>query len=38
MGRNGSGKSTLLKQIVGLLKPDEGQVIVAGQDTRRDPG
>jgi energy-coupling factor transporter ATP-binding protein EcfA2 len=35
MGRNGSGKSTLLKQIVGLLKPDAGQVIVAGQDTRR---
>jgi energy-coupling factor transporter ATP-binding protein EcfA2 len=35
MGRNGSGKSTLLKQIVGLLKPDGGRVIVAGQDTRR---
>jgi energy-coupling factor transport system ATP-binding protein len=35
MGRNGSGKSTLLKQIVGLLKPDRGQVTVAGQDTRR---
>lgn len=35
MGRNGSGKSTLLKQIVGLLKPDQGQVSVAGLDTRR---
>jgi energy-coupling factor transport system ATP-binding protein len=35
MGRNGSGKSTLLKQIVGLLKPDQGQVMVAGLDTRR---
>ena len=35
MGRNGSGKSTLLKQIVGLLRPDEGQVIVSGLDTRR---
>ncbi|MEJ5200285.1 MAG: ABC transporter ATP-binding protein, partial [Anaerolineae bacterium] len=34
MGRNGSGKSTLLKQLVGLLKPDRGQVIVAGRDTR----
>jgi energy-coupling factor transport system ATP-binding protein len=35
MGRNGSGKSTLLKQIVGLIKPDEGQVIVSGLDTRK---
>ncbi len=35
MGRNGSGKSTLLKQIVGLLKPGQGQVTVAGLDTRR---
>ncbi|MGC8782103.1 MAG: ABC transporter ATP-binding protein, partial [Anaerolineae bacterium] len=35
MGRNGSGKSTLLKQFVGLLKPDRGQVVVAGRDTRQ---
>ncbi len=35
MGRNGSGKSTLLKQIVGLLKPGEGQVTVNGLDTRK---
>lgn len=35
MGRNGSGKSTLLKQLVGLLKPDEGEVRVATLDTRR---
>jgi len=35
MGRNGSGKSTLLKQVVGLLKPDQGQVVVSGLDTRR---
>ena len=26
MGRNGSGKTTLLKQLVGLLRPDEGRV------------
>jgi energy-coupling factor transport system ATP-binding protein len=35
MGRNGSGKSTLLKQIVGLIKPGEGQVTLAGLDTRK---
>jgi energy-coupling factor transport system ATP-binding protein len=35
LGRNGSGKSTLLKQMVGLLRPDEGRVQVAGLDTRR---
>lgn len=33
MGRNGSGKSTLLKQLVGLLKPEEGRVTVTGLDT-----
>jgi energy-coupling factor transporter ATP-binding protein EcfA2 len=26
MGRNGSGKTTLLKQLVGLLKPQQGRV------------
>ncbi len=36
MGRNGSGKSTLLKHLVGLLKPDEGEVRVGTLDTRRD--
>lgn len=35
MGRNGSGKSTLLKHLVGLLKPETGEVRVAGMDTRR---
>jgi energy-coupling factor transport system ATP-binding protein len=34
MGRNGSGKSTLLKHLVGLLKPENGQVVVTGLDTR----
>ncbi|HYE58790.1 MAG TPA: ATP-binding cassette domain-containing protein [Rhodothermales bacterium] len=32
IGRSGSGKSVLMKHIVGLLRPDEGRVIVDGQD------
>jgi len=31
IGRSGSGKSVLLKHMVGLLKGDEGEVIVDGQ-------
>jgi phospholipid/cholesterol/gamma-HCH transport system ATP-binding protein len=32
LGSSGAGKSVMLKHILGLLKPDEGRVIVAGQD------
>ena len=35
IGQNGSGKTTLLKNIVGLLKPTQGRVLVEGLDTRR---
>jgi energy-coupling factor transporter ATP-binding protein EcfA2 len=35
MGRNGSGKTTLLKNIVGLLRPSQGDVHLLGQSTRR---
>jgi len=33
IGQNGSGKTTLLKNLLGLLRPTEGTVIVAGQNT-----
>lgn len=32
IGQNGSGKTTLAKQIVGLLKPTAGRVILAGRE------
>lgn len=32
IGRSGGGKSVLLKHIIGLLKPDQGQVMVDGVD------
>lgn len=35
MGRSGVGKSVTLKHIMGFLKADSGQVIVAGQDVTR---
>lgn len=31
IGPNGGGKSTLLKTIVGLIKPDHGQVLIRGK-------
>jgi energy-coupling factor transport system ATP-binding protein len=35
MGRNGAGKTTLLKHLVGLLKPDQGQVQIIEPGTQR---
>jgi energy-coupling factor transport system ATP-binding protein len=32
MGRNGAGKTTLLKNLVGLMRPQRGRVLVAGRD------
>jgi phospholipid/cholesterol/gamma-HCH transport system ATP-binding protein len=35
IGRSGTGKSVMLKHIIGLMKPDSGQVIIDGQDVTR---
>jgi phospholipid/cholesterol/gamma-HCH transport system ATP-binding protein len=32
IGRSGGGKSVLLKHLIGLLRPESGQVLVAGED------
>jgi phospholipid/cholesterol/gamma-HCH transport system ATP-binding protein len=37
MGSSGGGKTTLLKCISGLLKPDAGEIEVAGIDSINDP-
>src|ERR1700747_3685139 len=35
MGPSGSGKTTLLNLIAGIDKPDDGQLLVGGQDITR---
>lgn len=34
IGRSGCGKSVMLKHIIGLLTPDEGEVIIEGQSLK----
>lgn len=36
LGPNGAGKSTTIKMIIGLLKPDRGEIYVKGMDIRKD--
>ncbi len=38
IGRSGCGKSVLLKHMIGLLKPDDGEILVDGQSTTHYSG
>jgi ABC-2 type transport system ATP-binding protein len=37
LGHNGAGKSTLLRAALGVVKPERGSLVVAGQDPLRRP-
>jgi len=37
LGPNGAGKTTTIKMIVGILKPDEGEILVDGIDIQKNP-
>ena len=37
IGSNGAGKTTLVNLISGLLKADEGQILLRGQDVTQQP-
>jgi phospholipid/cholesterol/gamma-HCH transport system ATP-binding protein len=38
VGRSGTGKSVFLKHLIGLLHPDRGRVLIAGEDIHRARG
>lgn len=37
LGHNGAGKTTLVNQVVGLLRPDAGTIVLDGRDVIADP-
>ena len=37
LGGSGAGKSTVLRLILGLIKPDAGEILVKGRDMSRSP-